>query len=85
MEIIGERARAAVLESARYAGITMEQDGAALLKLFDDLDTLTREPFRKAKAEIDERLAANCGVATEELRPWQYHDPFFQESPAVDR
>jgi peptidyl-dipeptidase A len=60
-----------------------EQDGPALLKLFDDLDALTREPFRKAKAEIDTRLAANCGVAVDELRPWHYHDPFFQESPAV--
>ena len=60
-----------------------EQDGDELIKLFDDLDTLTREPFQKAKAEIDERLAKNCGVAVADLMPWHYHDPFFQESPAV--
>ena len=60
-----------------------EQDGDELLKLFDDLDTLTREPFIKAKAEIDEKLAAACGVKVADLMPWHYHDPFFQESPGV--
>lgn len=60
-----------------------EQDGAELIKLFDELDELTRAPFRAAKAEIDAKLAANCSVSVDELRPWHYHDPFFQESPAV--
>jgi peptidyl-dipeptidase A len=60
-----------------------EQDGADLIRLFDRLDELTREPFRKAKAEIDVELARNCGVKVEELKPWHYHDPFFQEVPAV--
>ena len=60
-----------------------EQDQATVLKLFDDLDQLTREPFRKAKSEIDSRLAENCGITVQELRPWHYHDPFFQEPPAV--
>jgi peptidyl-dipeptidase A len=60
-----------------------EQDGDELIKLFDELDKLTREPFLKAKAEIDERLAKNVNKKVEELMPWDYHDPFFQESPAV--
>lgn len=60
-----------------------EQDGAALIKLFDELDSLTREPFRAAKAEIDQALAKANGIKVEELRPWHYHDPFFQEVPAV--
>jgi peptidyl-dipeptidase A len=60
-----------------------EQDGDELVKLFDDLDTLTREPFTTAKAEIDGRLSKLYGVKVEQLRPWHYHDPFFQESPAV--
>lgn len=60
-----------------------EQEQGQILKLFDELDTLTREPFAKAKAEIDEKLAANCGVKVADLRPWHYHDPFFQESPTV--
>jgi peptidyl-dipeptidase A len=60
-----------------------EQDGTELIKLFDDLDALTKEPFTKAKAEIDERLAKKVGVKVADLMPWHYHDPFFQESPAV--
>src|SRR6266480_4139009 len=60
-----------------------EQTQEQVLALFDRLDELTREPFRRAKAEIDARLAQNCGIAVDELRPWHYHDPFFQEPPAV--
>ncbi len=60
-----------------------EQSQEQVIKLFDDLDTLTREPFRAAKKVIDERLAANFSIPVDELRPWHYHDPFFQETPAV--
>ncbi len=60
-----------------------EQDGDQLLKLFDELDDLTREPFAAAKAEIDKKLAENCKIKPEDLMPWHYHDPFFQETPAV--
>jgi peptidyl-dipeptidase A len=60
-----------------------EQNGEDLIRLFDELDELTREPFRAAKAEIDAKLAADCGVSIAGLMPWHYHDPFFQESPAV--
>jgi peptidyl-dipeptidase A len=60
-----------------------EQNTEDVLKLFDELDDLTREPFRAAKTEIDAKLAADCGVTVDELRPWHYHDPFFQETPAV--
>lgn len=60
-----------------------EQNGDDLIKLFDQLDELTREPFKKAKAEIDVELAKNSGVKVEDLMPWHYHDPFFQEAPAV--
>jgi peptidyl-dipeptidase A len=60
-----------------------EQSQEQVLKLFDELDALTRGPFHAAKAEIDAVLAKNCGVTVGDLRPWHYHDPFFQESPAV--
>ena len=60
-----------------------EQNGEDLIKLFDELDQLTREPFKTAKKEIDELLAKKNGLKVEELMPWHYHDPFFQESPAV--
>lgn len=60
-----------------------ELNRAQVLKLFDELDELTRAPFARAKAEIDQRLAKDYGLKLEDLRPWHYHDPFFQESPAV--
>ena len=60
-----------------------EQQPKQVLKLFDELDALTREPFRAAKADIDQRLASRLGISVADLRPWHYHDPFFQESPAV--
>jgi peptidyl-dipeptidase A len=60
-----------------------EQSQQQVLDLFDELDALTREPFRKLKTEIDAKLAEQSGVAAGDLRPWHYHDPFFQESPAI--
>jgi len=60
-----------------------EQDQAKVLQLFDELDELTRGPFATAKAEIDNKLSADFSVGVDELRPWHYHDPFFQESPAI--
>jgi peptidyl-dipeptidase A len=60
-----------------------EQKQADVLALFDELDQLTRGPFAALKAEIDQALAKQCGVSASELRPWHYHDPFFQESPDV--
>ena len=60
-----------------------EQDGKELISLFDELDDLTRQPFLAAKADIDKRLAAKLKVGEKDLMPWHYHDPFFQESPAV--
>jgi peptidyl-dipeptidase A len=86
-QLVKLRNEAAVkLGFKNYHGLMLflnEQNGDDLIKLFDRLDELTREPFRKAKAEIDVRLARNCGVKVEELMPWHYHDPFFQEAPGV--
>jgi peptidyl-dipeptidase A len=60
-----------------------EQDGDELVRLFDELDELTRRPFLDAKTDIDRRLAARYRVQETDLRPWHYHDPFFQETPSV--
>jgi peptidyl-dipeptidase A len=60
-----------------------EQDQAAVLKLFDELDTLIHDPFIAAKTEIDAQLAKKFGITAAELRPWHYGDPFFQEAPDV--
>lgn len=86
-ELVSYRNEAAKqLGFANFHALTLhlnEQDGVSLLKLFDDLDALTSEPFTAAKKEIDEKLAALYGVKPADLMPWHYHDLFFQESPAV--
>lgn len=60
-----------------------EQHAPALEALFERLDVLTREPFRRDKQEIDAFLAARYGVAPGDLRPWHYDDPYFQEAPRI--
>lgn len=58
-----------------------EIDERRLFATLDELEELTREPFRAVKAELDRELAARYGIAVEALRPWHYHDPFFQRPP----
>ena len=60
-----------------------EQDVEELDLIFDELYELTNEPYAKLKAELDRILADNCGVLVDDLMPWHYHDPFFQETPLV--
>lgn len=63
--------------------IAAEQDVDELDRIFEELYELTNEPYRKLKTELDKILAENCGVSVDELKPWHYHDPFFQETPLV--
>jgi peptidyl-dipeptidase A len=60
-----------------------EQDVKELDRIFEKLYELTNQPFTELKADLDARLAAKYGVAAEQLMPWDYHDPFFQETPMV--
>ncbi len=62
---------------------TAEQDVNELDRIFTELYELTNEPYRKLKAELDVILAKNSGVSVDELMPWHFHDPFFQETPLV--
>jgi peptidyl-dipeptidase A len=60
-----------------------EQDAKELDRIFGELCKRTDGPFAKLKVELDEILAARYGVDVDELMPWHYHDPFFQEAPLV--
>ena len=51
--------------------------------IFAELDQLTREPFAKVKADADRRLAKRYNIRPDQMMPWHYHDPFFQESPHI--
>jgi len=87
IEVVKLRNEAATtLGFANFFSLQMVQqefDEAEFLRLFDDLDALTRDAFASMKAEVDQRLAARYGIAVSDLRPWHYHNPFFQESPKV--
>lgn len=60
-----------------------EQDPGQIEALFDELDELTRGGFVALKDDIDAFLAARCGIAREQLRPWHYQNRFFQEAPVI--
>ncbi|MBI4603795.1 MAG: M2 family metallopeptidase [Planctomycetes bacterium] len=87
LELVRLRNEAArKLGSKSYHALQLElneQRQEEVLALFDQIHELTRGPFQKAKAEIDAELAKGYGIRPEDLRPWHYHDPFFQEPPAV--
>ena len=61
-----------------------EIDEAELVRLFDELDTLTQAPFTALKKEIDTAMAARFGIAADQLRPWNFGDLFFQEAPGIE-
>jgi len=62
---------------------TSEQKEDEIEKIFLELEKSTERSFKEAKGEIDEALAKSFGVDKSELKPWHYHDPFFQESPEI--
>lgn len=88
VELVRQRNRAArSLGFSDFYAMSLElseQNEQDVFDLFDRLDELTREPFARMKRQADVALAAACGVDVDELRPWHYHDPFFQEAPDVD-
>lgn len=63
--------------------ILAEQKEEELVAIFEQLAELTDQPFRELKAEIDSALSQRYGVTPEQMRPWGYQDPFFQEPPQI--
>ena len=84
VKLRNQAARDVGFENYHTLSLTIaEQNVKELDEIFNKLYELTNEPFAKLKAELDRILAAKYGVAIDELMPWHYHDPFFQESPLV--
>ncbi len=63
---------------------TTEFDEARLFATLDEVDVLTAEPFGAYKVHLDAERAARFGITTDDLRPWHYDDPFFQDAPRRD-
>jgi peptidyl-dipeptidase A len=60
-----------------------DQDPDKIEKLFDELDSLTRNTFIALKLDVDSVLAAKYKIKTDQLMPWHYQNRFFQEAPAI--
>lgn len=54
-----------------------------LFERMDELDELTREPFRAWKDTLDEQLQKRFGIS--QVMAWHYADPFFQTLPPDGR
>ena len=84
VKLRNEAARKVGFENYHTLSLTVaEQDVKELDRIFGQLYELTNKPFAELKGELDSVLAVKYGVSVGELRPWHYHDPFFQESPLV--
>ncbi|MBN1816815.1 MAG: M3 family oligoendopeptidase [Sedimentisphaerales bacterium] len=66
-----------------YALASGEQDVKEIDAVFAELEALTDKPFAEWKADLDRILADQYGIRIDQLRPWHYHDPFFQRTPLV--
>ncbi len=62
---------------------TSDQDPGEVVKLFDELDELTRDAFAELKNEMDNILAAKYKINKKDLMPWHYQNRFFQEAPKI--
>jgi len=62
-----------------------EHDPKEILSIFDELEKLTDQPFKQMKAKMDRELAARFKIKPEDMMPWHYDNPFFQEAPPSDK
>ncbi|MCX7834204.1 MAG: M2 family metallopeptidase [Ignavibacteria bacterium] len=60
-----------------------EQDPNDILKLFDELDALTKDAFAKEKENIDDYFTKRYKIPKDKLMPWHYQNRFFQEAPKI--
>lgn len=61
-----------------------EIEETALFSLLDQLEAASCRYFARQKDRLDRELADRFGVEPQELRPWHYSDPFFQEAPPLE-
>jgi peptidyl-dipeptidase A len=60
-----------------------EEDPEEILKIFDELDLLTKDAFAKEKSSMDDYFINRYKIKKEELMPWHYQNRFFQEAPKI--
>ncbi len=59
-----------------------EQDPEEVLKIFDQLDVLTKDAYVAQKRVIDKEVCDRFKLkSSDEIMPWHYEDYFFQDAP----
>jgi len=85
VELRNEIARNIGFEDYYRMRLTLQElEEDELFATYDELDQLLGPVYRDYKTGLDAQLADRFGLAPEDLRPWHYSDPFFQEAPAAD-
>lgn len=85
VELRNDIAHSIGFENYYYMGLTLQElDQDELFAVFDELDRLASPVYRDYKADLDAQLADRFGIPADDLRPWHYGDPFFQEAPMDD-
>lgn len=60
-----------------------EHDPRLVLAIFDELEKLTDAPFAAMKKRLDTELGKKFGIKPEQVMPWHYTNPFFQDAPPM--
>jgi peptidyl-dipeptidase A len=60
-----------------------EMDPLLVENVFEELYTLSTEPYRQVHDQIEEIFSQRYGISRDQLRPWHYEDLFAQEAPAI--
>jgi len=83
-ELRNEAARAMGFNNFWEAQLLLDElDPGKLIETLDAVDRATQQPFGAMKRDLDRLLGDRFDLPVEELRPWHYADPFFQETPEV--
>jgi len=71
---------------SNYHQMSLELSGQVpedVTKIFDELDSLTRDNFVSLKGDIDNYFSQRYGIPVSDLKPWHYQNRYFQEAPEI--
>jgi len=69
-----------------YHQMSLELSGQKpeeVTKIFDELDSLTRNNFAQLKGDIDAYFSKRYRIPVADLKPWHYQNRYFQEAPEI--
>ena len=84
--VVARNDAARELGHANYYSMSLELDELDEDEVFEMLEAIllgSQAPYERSKGRLDLGLAERFGIAVEELRPWHYSDPFFQDASAM--